>query len=251
MSRVKKNKRLLENLKVSRVCVGIHYTAIMLQNGYVGFCYTPMEDLGTTPAPPDRGFHRADVFDLLELADSLDLIERCVGIATLNAMCQYLMDLKGYEREFVDIVETARIRKNDLVAIVGYMEPIVRRVEEKSEKVVVLERNVKLRKEKVLPDTFADLVLPKAEIVFITGSSLVNGTLDILLTLCKRARSVAVVGPTASSLPEPFFRRGVHILGGIYAKGVEPLEAVAEGKSLKEMGGITKKYVMRLLQKTN
>lgn len=49
----------------------------------------------------------------------------------------------------------------------------------------------------------------------ITGVTLVNHTLVPILNLAGKAKEIVVVGPTASVYPEPLFRRGVTVMGGV------------------------------------
>ena len=49
--------------------------------------------------------------------------------------------------------------------------------------------------------------------VFITALTLLNGSLDEVLTHCSTSAQIAVIGPTASCLPEPLFARGVEAVG--------------------------------------
>lgn len=66
------------------------------------------------------------------------------------------------------------------------------------------------------PDEDAGQVLPGADVVLITGTTLLNDTLENLLTLCHpNARVVVVVGPTAGLYPDAFLRRGVDVLDGV------------------------------------
>ena len=68
--------------------------------------------------------------------------------------------------------------------------------------------------------------------VIITGSALVEGGLDQLLELCAGVQEVVLAGPTASLWPEPFFTRGVTVMGGIRVRdGAEFMRLVAEGGS--------------------
>jgi len=64
----------------------------------------------------------------------------------------------------------------------------------------------------------------------ITGSSLANGTVDRLLELASGARTVALVGPTVSCVPDPLFRRGVDYTGGVRIRDADKaLQVIAEG----------------------
>ncbi|MFQ5763245.1 MAG: Rossmann-like domain-containing protein [Candidatus Bathyarchaeia archaeon] len=62
--------------------------------------------------------------------------------------------------------------------------------------------------------TSAD-ALKEADVVVVTGSAIVNQTIDTVLSTAKNARERIVVGPTASLLPQPFFKRGVTVMGGL------------------------------------
>ncbi len=58
-------------------------------------------------------------------------------------------------------------------------------------------------------------IIPQANIIVITGVTLVNHTLCPILELAKNASEIIVVGPTASVYPEPLFARGVTVMGGV------------------------------------
>lgn len=236
--------KIRKGFRISRVCISLCYTGVMLDNGYVGLCSTPTEDIGHPHLARKLDFHGSDALEVARLANSFNMIERAVGVAAINALSQYLMDSEGYDRQLgVDILNALDLRGNDNVAVVGYMRPLVEKLKGVAREVHVFERNPQLRGD-ALPDTFVESILPKKDVVIISGSSLVNGTLDRLLDLSKGARSVAVAGPTASTLPEPLFKRGAKILAGVRAKGHEVLDAVAEAKPFAAFKKLVEKYVL-------
>jgi uncharacterized protein (DUF4213/DUF364 family) len=63
-------------------------------------------------------------------------------------------------------------------------------------------------------DRLKDIV-PHANILVITGVTLVNHTLGPILELAEKANEIVVVGPTASIYPESLFKRGVTVMGGV------------------------------------
>ena len=68
--------------------------------------------------------------------------------------------------------------------------------------------------------------------VLITGSTLVNNTLEDLLALARSGTRVTIVGPTVGMLPDAFLARGADVLGCV--KITEPdsfLDLLAEGGS--------------------
>lgn len=242
---IEKRRDIIKELKLSSTYVGIFYTAVMLENNYVGLCYTPKEDIGHPTGKPRPSFRGAGALETAQLANSLNMIERAVGIATLNALSQYLMELEGYERQFgVDASDALELHKQDHVAVVGYTKPLVEKLEAKVRELHILERNPQMRGD-ALPDTLAEIIVPKADVVIISGASVVNGTLDRLLELSKRARLTAVVGPTASMLPEPLFQRGANVVAGVQAKGSKVLDAVSEAKTFRDFKTLVKKYVIK------
>lgn len=243
---IEKRRSQLENFKLSGVCVSLCYTAVMLDNGYVGLCHTPTEDIGHSHWGRRRDFHGFKALEIARLANSFDMIERTVGIATLNALSQHLMDSEGYERQFgMDAFDAMNVRREDSVAVVGYIRPLVGKLRENALEVHVFERNPQLRGD-ALPDTFVDSILPKADVVVISGSSLVNGTLDRLLELSEKARVVVMTGPTAGMLPEPLFERSVNVVAGVRAKGPKVMEAVAEAKPFVVFKDLVEKYILKI-----
>jgi uncharacterized protein (DUF4213/DUF364 family) len=69
-------------------------------------------------------------------------------------------------------------------------------------------------------------------VAILTGSTIVNHTIDGLLSLAPKNGQVAVIGPTASLHAQPFFRRGVTVMGGVKITDADnALRALAEGGS--------------------
>ena len=103
--------------------------------------------------------------------------------------------------------------------MVGAFPPFIKKIQEVTKKFFVIEKNprivgkgdmVRIEAEDRLKE-----IVPQADILIITGVTLVNHTLGPILKLAGKAREVVVVGPTASVYPEPLFKRGVTVLGGV------------------------------------
>lgn len=75
-------------------------------------------------------------------------------------------------------------------------------------------------------------VISKADVLIITGVTLVNHTLEGILEQAKTEAEIALIGPTASMLPDPLFDRGVRLVGGVWVKQPdELLDVLAAGGS--------------------
>ena len=84
-------------------------------------------------------------------------------------------------------------------------------------------------------------VLPRADVVGITGSTLANGTLEGLLALCRPDAFVVLIGPTTPLSPL-LFGHGVDVLCGMLV--VDP-ETVVEGLTGEPAGPTPRLLGMR------
>lgn len=97
----------------------------------------------------------------------------------------------------------------------------------------------------ILPDYAAREVLPEADVVLITGSTLVNKSIDSLLELCEDSREVILIGPTASLVPDPLFNRGITAEMGIQVSDTDAmLKVVSEGGGTRQLFRVTKKMAL-------
>ena len=134
----------------------------------------------------------------IEKADSMNVIERTLGLAAINAVSQYHIDLSGADN--VDVLELLP-EKAGKVALIGNMPPLVKELRERGYKLYVFERNPKLWDRETLSDTLEYHLLPEMDVVIASASCLVNGTIDLLLDRTKRAELFVLTGPTGQLLP--------------------------------------------------
>lgn len=74
--------------------------------------------------------------------------------------------------------------------------------------------------------------IQQADVLFITGVTLINHTLEGILKAARPQAEIAVIGPTASFLPDVLFERGVRVVGGVWVqKPDELLEVLAAAGS--------------------
>jgi len=69
-------------------------------------------------------------------------------------------------------------------------------------------------------------------VLIVTGVTLVNHTLEEILKVARQDAEIAIIGPTASMLPDVLFERGVRVVGGVWVKKPdELLDVLAAGGS--------------------
>lgn len=80
--------------------------------------------------------------------------------------------------------------------------------------------------------------LPEADVVAITGSALINHTLEDLLARCRRDSTVLVLGPSAPLSPV-LFDYGVEVISGTQVVDPErALRSVSQGAVFRQVEGV-------------
>jgi len=224
----------IDQIKAASVIIGAGYTGVSLSSGHVGLAHSLLSEqtLGCCELTKRAGcLAGSSALELARLALSWDMRSRVVGVATLNALSQLSLGsyLGRISTRVGDIVDHLTIR-DDVVAVVGNMAPTVKKLRAKAKEVYVLERNLDLRDDETLPDTAAEEVIPESDVVLITGTSIVNGTVDRVLELSKNAREVALVGATAGLPPTVLFKHGATAVGTVKVTDADrAMRIIAEG----------------------
>jgi uncharacterized protein (DUF4213/DUF364 family) len=178
--------------------------------------------------------------ELLKETEAPSGIRRAIGVATMNAladMCWQRRATPAVElRAGVDAYDAADIQPGERVVVVGAFVPFLKALKRSGQHFTVLEMDPATLKPDELahfrPADDARLVLPSADVVLITGTTLLNDTLENLLALCRPQARVVMVGPTVGLLPDALLRRGVDVLGGVRVTAPDAfLDVLAEGGS--------------------
>jgi uncharacterized protein (DUF4213/DUF364 family) len=238
----------LDRIHIKRATVGLFFTGVKLSTGAAGACATPLRSIpeavccpSSAMAMPFPGKLRGrPVRDLLKETAAASGIRRAIGIAALNAladMCWVRRPSRDAElRTGVDAYDAANIQPEEHVVVVGAFVPFLKSLKRAKQRFTVLELDAATLKPDELPyfrpADQADQVVPSADVLLVTGTTLVNDTLEHLLSLCRPTARVVVVGPTVGLLPDAFLRRGVDVLGGIRITAPDAfLDVLAEGGS--------------------
>jgi uncharacterized protein (DUF4213/DUF364 family) len=238
----------LDEITIERVVVGLFFTGVKLSNGTAGTSATPIKSIPEAVCCPSsalampfpgklRGRRAAD---LAREALSGHGIRRAVGIATVNALADCCWRRRPHPDievcHGIDAFDATDIRHGDNVVVVGAFVPFLKELKRRGQGFLVLEQDPATLKADELPffrpAEQAAEILPDADVVLITGSTLVNNTLESLLALARPEARVTVVGPTVGMLPDAFLARGADVLGCV--RITEPdafLDLLAEGGS--------------------
>jgi len=161
-------------------------------------------------------------------------VQTAFGAAALNALLAH-----GIAREKAALGQEngldliAKQGEGKRLAIVGHF-PYLDALRAKATQSWILELDPE---EGDTPASEATAVLPQADVVGITGSTLANGTLEGLLRLCRRDAFVVLIGPTTPLSPV-LFEYGVDALCGVIAEDPDQvLTAITQEGSTRRIPG--------------
>ena len=237
-----------EAVTVERVMIGMFFSGVKLSNGFAGLSYTPIKDIPQAvccPSSAGRIFDPIKIYgmpaaEVLTVLTSTEPLKTAVAIATLNALSAACWE-RGLADAYpvqmnADALEAVRMPADRSVAVIGSFVPVLRKLKARGGQWWVIEQDPQTLKIDEMPhfipaDQFQETVAA-ADVLIITGVTLVNHTLEPILAAARTGAEIAVIGPTASLLPDALFARGVRVVGGVRVKKAdELLDILAAGGS--------------------
>lgn len=238
----------LNTLTVERTVIGLFFTGVKLDTGEGGLCFTPIKTIPEAVCCPSSArvmpasgkLEGKRAVEFLDEIFSGNPLKKTMGIAVLNALsslCWKRNAPAAYRvRTGIDALDEMVIPDSAFVVVVGALVPAIRALKQRGGPFAILELDPSTLKADemkflVSPEEAPDAV-SRADLLVITGTTLINDTLEGLLELRKPGARIIVVGPTASMLPDAFFRRGVSVIGGVAVTDADRvLNVIAEAGS--------------------
>jgi hypothetical protein len=162
-----------------------------------------------------------------------DPVKEMIALGALNAVCQHVMRATEFEIESApDPLGLLSVAAEDRIGMVGLFLGLTKAIKKAGAELVVIEKKEKLIEEfPDLPITTDPSKLSTCNKVLCTGTTLLNNSLDDILSHCSPDAFVSIIGPTAGYFPDPLFARGVDVVGGRVVKNGEVfLQRLAERK---------------------
>ena len=237
-----------EAITVERVMIGVFFSGVKLSNGFAGLSYTPVKDVPQAVCCPSSAGRIFDPFkingmpaaEVLTALTSNEPIKAAVAIATLNALSAVCWE-RGLTDDYriqmdSDAVDAVRMPADHSVAVIGAFVPVLRKLKARGGRWWVIEQDPKTLKgdeiNNFIPADQAEEIIAAADVLIVTGVTLINHTLENILEAARPDAEIAVIGPTASLLPDALFKRGVRVVGGVWVKRPdELLDVLAAGGS--------------------
>jgi uncharacterized protein (DUF4213/DUF364 family) len=206
------------------VRIGVLLSAVLLSDGSCGVsssaidtyahCDKKSRDFGDFSPLKIKG---QKVIGLFETGKKSNLIDT-LRIAVLNAISSKLLKTSDYKIiENTDPIDLIDLSSNKTITVVGGFQTYIQKISETNNKLYVLELNENVLSEEqkqfyIPADKYAS-ILPASDIIIITGLTLVNNTIDGLLSSISPNAQVIVTGPSSSIIPDILFENKVNIIG--------------------------------------
>lgn len=221
----------LEEISIEDLIIGIFFTGVKLSTGHAGVAFTPIAEISeavccpTTAArmPQAGNLEGRPASEITAYALDPNVIKSAIGVATLNALSQLILE-SANEKEYEmirdrDGFNLLNIQPHETVSLIGAFGPYIRRLKTMGNFFFIIEKNSQtLRPDEMKyfkPESAMREALEKSGVAILTGTSIVNHTIDQILSLLRNGIRTAIVGPTASMIPDAFFKRGVRVMAGM------------------------------------
>jgi uncharacterized protein len=225
------------NAKARDIRQGVFHTAVLTRN--CGLAATlPRDALRQNPplVKEPGSLLEKSVSELARMAFSESILEAAIGMATINSLLEF------YEDRCVELNAQHLIAEKGAgkrIAIIGHF-PFIPLLKQHAREVWVIEKNPQPGD---LSEDQAQTVIPRADVVGITGTSLTNHTFEDLLKLFSPRAYVVMLGDTTPLSPV-LFDYGVHAISGTKVVNIElALRCVSQGATFRQIKG-TKRLTM-------
>jgi len=213
---------------VKDVRVGVSWTAVLGKHCGLSKTYGVPVAHGNYTRDMGRLTEKTTL-ELAEYAKSWNLIEASIGVAAINSM----VEPKGETgiNALDIIIERGRNKK---ITMVGTF-PLIPEIRSVAKELWVLELDpYRINpKDGILIETSAEYIIPESDMVVITGSTLINKSMERLLELSRLGKAYTIILGPSTTMCEVLFDYGANMLAG-----VEVADPDAILKKISQSGGM-------------
>ena len=226
-----KSPTSLKEVRIDDLVLGIFFTGVKLSTGQGGCAFTPVGEIpeavccptSAARMPQAGGLEGRTVSEILDYAIDPNVLKSAIGVAILNALTQLIIESERDNEYQItkdeDGFDLLKVEPHETVSLIGAFGPYIRRLKIMGNPFFVIEKNPQtLRPDEIKhfkPESEMRSAFEKSKVLIITGTAIVNHTIDSILSLIKNDIRTAIIGPTASMIPDAFFKRGVNIMAGV------------------------------------
>jgi uncharacterized protein (DUF4213/DUF364 family) len=169
--------------------------------------------------------------ELAEYARSDNLLEASIGMAAINSLLE-IDETNAAEVNAAEVLTAQGKGKN--IALVGHF-PFIPKLRQAARQLWVIEQHPS---DNEYPAESAPDLIPKADVVALTSSALINHTLGGLLELCRNDALVMLLGPSTPLSPVLFEYGATYISGTQVLDEQAVMRTVAQGANFQQVEGV-------------
>lgn len=218
------------DMLVKEVRIGPFWTGVWSKYGGLASTTFIHEPAMPPPLKEAGNLTKKTILELCNYANYNCLLMASVGMAAINSA----LEVDWNKCQNINAAEVLYEKgKDKKVVIVGHF-PFVNKLRRLTKELWVVERRPQSGD---IPASEAECVIPQADVIAITGTALINGTMGELLALCPKKSVVMVLGATTPISPV-WFDYGVDLVSGTRVTDPElMLRLVSEGVVFKQIHG--------------
>nr|WP_320132099.1 DUF364 domain-containing protein [uncultured Holophaga sp.] len=232
------DRRVMDGVRIERLVVGLHYVGVKLSTGRGGVAFLPPDMVvqGTCRQLKESPVQLKGLPVHCLAEPGLDhSLAHVLRLACLNALSAPFLEDSHWLLEPVQEEQVLnRIFRRKRVCMIGAMTPLIQRIHTSVEELLVIDRKedtpLELPEIRLVSPGLSDWALNRCQTAILTGATLSAGSLEEYLGLVPEGRTLTLMGPSAGLVPQPFFERGVALVGtGIITDPDHALDILAEG----------------------
>ncbi len=201
----------LSGRSVRDLVVGVSLIGCQLDNGDVGVSYVLRDGLpqGCSAFPHAQeviGRSASEIADWISFGG--DNIQRGIASTVLAAA--------SCRQDIPDDTKTGMpfgvsLQPEDTVGMIGLIAPVAKQMTNLVKELIVFDQGVSLHSGNVIvhPMEEQPKLLPACDIVVLSGTTTINGSIDGLLEMCGNAREIIMVGASTPMFPKGW--QGSHV----------------------------------------
>lgn len=228
-------KDILQTLKsdfpIRQILIGVHWTAV--KSRHCGLASTLCEP------PPHHDNQVHDVGQLhqksaLELAQHIfsdRLLEASLGMAAINSLIE-VDESRCEQLNAFDIIAEVGNGKN--IGVIGHF-PFIPALKKNARKLWVFEKR---QQEGDLSEEEMQHLLPRCDVVAISGTTLINHTFETVINLCRKDAFKVMLGASTPIVPV-LFDYDIDALSGCKVIDADrAFSCISQGATFKQIDGI-------------
>ena len=214
--------------------VGLHFVGVQLDTGnchFVTLMREALDNLDQAYGLEMLGKPATEIAQWVQTGEN-DL-QRALGMAALNAASPYYPRPRSgkYPLPQVDNQQddgVPLVRPGDTVGMIGLMTPSVRQLQPLVKKIIVFDRALEQQIQdegfaasfgenvRLYPMRLQAELLPACDVVLITGTTMINHTLEQILSFCPHAREILLKGFSLAYYPQAYQHTAITAISSVY-----------------------------------